>query len=393
MVSLDGLNESEKSLVAFALMQRLCELFDRKPELNASLRLMVVMDEVWQFFRRERDFTERKESSLEKVVRLGRKYGFGLVVSTQQVEDMPKVFFNSCSLMMLHQQRESAYMGRNLLELNRFESAYLRSAAQGEMLLFDRGMAQRGQTWPEYVKASPLADAEIACLAKKYAPYTPSAIREAEMPIEMQDSFAPEATTGRPDILKGLDIPSVVVYRFLVALANSGSLKGANRTLKEKGWVTSDTTIYGNKSKPSLLDRAKSSGYVSEEGSLTKKALDVVDPDLLIARQGIYAGNEEHKELMRKTIRMVQDRGEFAFVPKDKDGFDVGEHQAVTKSAWDFGGLTAYECQTSAVKEELEKAVDKSRRTVAKLVFVVSGAELGKTIGETTANQYEIMVI
>jgi hypothetical protein len=89
---------------------------------------------------------------LEKVVRLGRKYGFGLVVSTQQIEDVPKVFINSCALLMLHQQREHRYFGREVLGFGEFEDAYLTAAGQGEMLLFDRGVAQKGQLWPDYIK-------------------------------------------------------------------------------------------------------------------------------------------------------------------------------------------------------------------------------------------------
>ncbi len=65
VISLAGLNESEKTLVVYAIMQRLAELFDKKPELGNSLKLMVILDEAWQFFKREREFDRFKESSLK----------------------------------------------------------------------------------------------------------------------------------------------------------------------------------------------------------------------------------------------------------------------------------------------------------------------------------------
>ena len=251
VVSLAGLNESEKSLAVYAIIQRLAELFDKRPELKREPKLMVILDEAWQFFKREREFDAYRESSLEKVVRLGRKYGFGLVVSTQQIDDVPKVFINSCSLIMLHQQRESTYMGRDILELRGFESAYLNSAAQGEMLLFDRGMAQKGQWWPDYVKTEPFSCAEATRLAGKYGSYVPSVIHEPQMPIETHDGGRQQSNaTGKKEVLKGLDLPSVAVYRFLVALYKTNNLTAAYKMLREKGWLTSKASIYGGLENP-----------------------------------------------------------------------------------------------------------------------------------------------
>ncbi len=109
---------------------------------------------------------------------------------------------------------------------------------------------------------------------------------------------------------------------------------------------------------------------------LTSKGLDVVDPERLIARQGVLAGSEEHKDLMRKKIRMVQGKGDFAFVDSEKDGFDVGAITARTRSAWDTGSLTIYECQTNAIREELEKCVEKARMHSAQLIWVTGSGEV-----------------
>lgn len=387
LISLAGLNESEKSLVVYSIMQRISELFDRSPELNSRLRLMVVMDEAWQFFKRERELDLHRESSLEKVVRLGRKYGFGLVVSTQQIEDLPKVFVNSCSLLMLHQQREYQYYGRDVLGLGEFESAYLKAADQGEMLLFDRGMAQKGQLWPDYVKVTPLSAGESALLASRYKAYSPNTILEPEMPIEMQDSGNHAGTGAKKGIFDGLDIPSVAVCRFMIAISRTKSITAAHGMLKEKGWLTSLASLYGGRSKPSILSRAISSGYVSQEGRLTEKGLNVVDPERIIAKQGIYSGSEEHKELMRKTIRMIHDRGNFAFTLTDKDSFDIGELKAKMKRIWNYEELLVYECQTNAIAEEVNKCIERARKLGAGMAFVTNSEEIAETIKKSTQNQ------
>jgi len=394
LISLSGLNESEKSLVVYSLMQRISELFDKSPELNSKLRLMVVLDEAWQFFKREREFDMNRESSLEKVVRLGRKYGFGLVVSTQQIEDVPKVFINSCALLMLHQQREYQYFGKNVLGLGEFEDAYLKGADQGEMLLFDRGMAQKGQLWPDYIKVSPLSGDESAMLAGKSKPYAPSTIHEPEMPIEMQDSGnnpSEARKTGKNSIFEGLDMPSVAIYRFMIALERTGNVTGAYAMLKEKGWLTSLASLYGGKSKPSILARAISSGYLTQEGKFTEKGLEVIDIERLVARQGIYSGSEEHKGLMRRSIRMIQDRGNFAFTLGDKDSFDVGELKAKMKRIWDFEELIIYECQTNSMAEEVNKCIERARKLNLDMVFVANSNEVAKALQKSTQRQCIIL--
>ena len=396
LISLAGLNESEKSLIVYSITQRISELFDKSPELNSRLRLMVIMDEAWQFFKREREFDAHRESSLEKVVRLGRKYGFGLVVSTQQIEDVPKVFINSCALLMLHQQREYTYFGKDVLELGKFESAYLKAADQGELLLFDRGKAQKGQLWPDYIKVNPLSAEESSILASRSKAYTPCMIHEPEMPIEINDTgnLALEVRkTGRKSIFEGLDIPSVAVYRFMVAIKRTSNITEAYAMLKEKGWLTSLASLYGGKSKPSIMARTISSGYLTQEGNFTEKGLTVIDPERIISKQGIYSGSEEHKELMRKTIRMIQDRGNLAFTLSDKDSFDVGELKAKMKKIWNFEELIVYECQTNAIIDQLEKAIEKAKKFKVELAFVVCIKELEKAIRDEIGDDYVIIVV
>lgn len=394
VVSLKGLNESEKSLVAYSILQRLTELFDREQWAGDRPRLVVVIDEAWQLFRKANDYEAGKETVAERIVRLGRKYGVGIVVSTQQLEDVPKVFVNSSSLLMIHQHMESSYYGRDLLRLNNYENAYMRNAAQGEMLLFDRGEAQKGKWWSDYLKVAPLSGSEISTLAGRYAKYEPSKIQEAEMPIEMHDSSAVPKEAGKPGITEipgRLDMPAVVVYRLLVALARTGNKRMAHDLIKAKKWVVGDATIYGGTGKPSLIERAKNGGYLNEKNGFTQRGMKIIDPLKLIEKQGILSGSEEHKELMRKTIVMIQDRGNYAFTIEDKDGFDIGEIKAKTRNAWDHC-FTIYECQTNAMKSEIDKCVRRAQRYNAGIVFVVPSEKVGKEIKEI-GNEYDCIVI
>ena len=52
------------------------------------------------------------------------------------------------------------------------------------------------------------------------------------------------------------------------------TLRSLGRLLKEKGWITSDATIYGGSGKPSILARAAGSGYATQEGKLAKKGIE-----------------------------------------------------------------------------------------------------------------------
>jgi hypothetical protein len=382
VVSLAGLNESEKALVVYVIIQRMTEYFDSVPEKERKLKLMIVMDEAWQFFRHERSFDVHKESSLEKVVRLGRKYGFGLAISSQQIEDVPKVFLNSCSLVMLHQQREYSYFGKDIIGLDAFEAAYLKSAAQGELLLLDRGMAQQGRWWNDYVKVMPISDEERIMLREKSKGFTPKEIEEPELPIEMHENGFSVGEAKEKGILEEIDLPSVAVYRFLLALQREKNLTNAYDFLIKNEWLTSSSSIHGSQSRPSIMERAIASGYVNEDGVLTLRGASVVDPSHMIENQGVRAGSEEHKELMKRTITMIQGRGNLAFVPFNKDSFDVGEIDAESKHAWSFKSFKIYECQTNAIKGEIEKCLSRAKAFNTVPTIVVKTLEMKNQVIE-----------
>lgn len=391
IVSLQGLNESEKSLVSYAILQRITEQFDKNPNKDAKPRLLVAMDEAWQPQKGQEKYKQEKESAAERIVRLGRKYGIGVLVSTQQLEDLPKVFYNSSSLVMLHQHREASYHGKDILQLDSYEQEYIKNAAQGEMLLLDRGQAQSGNPHSQYVRVTPLSSSETQVLAGLSNPYSPERITEPEMPIEMHDNGVPVQAEGKEEgegALKGVDMPSVAVYRYMVALSRTGSVRGANRMVQDNGWLTSKPSIYGKEGKPSIFERAQNGGYVDQDGVLTVKGRKVIDPNEVIAKQGVLAGSEEHKELMRKAILAIQDNGNFAFTRSDKDSFDIGEIKAKTKSSWNTGNLTIYECQTNSMKSEIDKCISRAKRFKAKLVFVAV-KQIADIIKEVAGERYE----
>ena len=277
----------------------------------------------------QESYRQTQESVAEKIVRLGRKYGIGILVSTQQLEDLPKVFYNSSALVMLHQHREASYHGKDILQLDPYEQEYIKNAAQGEMLLLDRGRAQAGNPHSQYIKVTPLTGAETQALSRLSEPYSPAKITEPEMPIEVEDGGAAvreEPQTEGKGVLKGLGVepPSVAIHRFMVALSRTGDTTEANRMMKDKKWLTGKASIYGGGGKQGILERAQSKGYVDPESKLTQRAAGVIDGDALIARQGANSGGEEHKELMRKTIRMIQDAGKLAFTLDAQDSSTSG---------------------------------------------------------------------
>ena len=214
---------------------------------------MVVVDEAWQLLKREREFDVIKESVAERIVRMGRKYGIGIIISTQQIEDIPKVFINSSSLLMVHQHREASYYGKDILQLDPYERSYMRNAAQGEMLLFDRGMTQKGHMHAEYVKVEPLSESETGQLAKSNTQYLPERIAETELPIEEHDIRNDEQPIiNRPSdkniygqeprkIVLPSDMPTPPQYAGLLAIYNnpSAELNSLIKYIKDRAWFTS----------------------------------------------------------------------------------------------------------------------------------------------------------
>ena len=386
VISLAGLNNSEKSLVAYAIMQRLTELFEKNPGFGAKLKLLVVLDEAWQFLvgeKREFGLEMHEESLVEKIIREGRKYGFGIVISTQQVEDLPNVYINSSALVMLHYYRNIGFYNKKKFDLDPFELSYISSAAQGEMMLFDRGVNHEGQWWADYIKVMPLSEEEIAQLAGSTRQYTPKRIDEPELPIEEHQYTKPVAErrvvkTYTASFPIPIGAPSASEHAALLGILNAKekTMSEIIGIIKERGWITSPATLYGyNGSKPGILDTVVKQGMAKRTFNsfeLTEKGLNWVEPTRIIANQSDKLGSEHHKRLLIKTVEKLHESNTLVLTTNDKHSFDLLGYpvQAAKKWLWDARAVKGYEIQTSARPDSVEMNSGKARRWKIPLVWV-----------------------
>lgn len=409
VVSLRGLNDSEKLLASHSILRRITELFDAEPS-TGGIRLMVALDEAWQIFKREKELETAKESVAERIVRLGRKYGVGIMISTQQLEDVPKAFINSSSLLMLHQQRDITYFGRDLLELGDLGREYLRNAAQGEMFLFDRGEAQKGNRHPSYVKVGPLTQEEIRTALGSAARIVPEEISGPQMPLEEHADIIGDNTNSekpaqsrvytKSKIAIPHDAPSPKQYAGLLAIRAK-----QNSTLKElvdyvagRGWFRSPNTLYGTKASPGIFQNLVLNGYATEKNgkyALAEKGEQWVDPDMLMANQPDKQGSEEHKQLMRKTIAMLQDKLVLAVISKEKHSFDIlgiPVHETM-HSRWGISKAKGYEVQTNARRDSIKENIVKCQRWNTPMVWVSDNPKVITEIERITNNRNEYLLI
>jgi hypothetical protein len=357
VLSLAGLNDNEKSLVTYFILQRICELFE-KGSIGSKPRLLVAIDEAWQLMSRQQSFLKlpnAHEMLAEKIVRLGRKYGFGIITSTQQLEDLPNAFINSSSVIMLHSYRQQ--WRNNALSLNALDIEYARGAAQGECLVMDRLRSQMGQTWLDYVKVSPVSDAELERLRLNSNPIKPAELSAQESAISI---------TGRHEVRKSrifipIGAPSPSEHAAMLAIyRNPGAGKARLVScIKEKGWISSDATIYGYQGKPGVLEKLVSAGFAAvEEGryGLTEQGKKWMDPEHIMANQSDKLGSEEHKRLMAKTIEKLHEENVLVITSSVKHSPDLISFPVskAKKYLWDTANAMGYEIQTSARKDAIE---------------------------------------
>ena len=363
VLSLAGLNDNEKSLVTYFILQRICEMFE-KGAIGSKPRLLVAIDEAWQLLSKQQQFMKMPtahEFLAEKIVRLGRKYGFGIITSTQQLEDLPKAFINSSSIIMLHSYRQQ--WKDNIMSLSPLDIEYAKSAAQGECLVMDRIRAQQGQTWMDYVKVRPLAAKEVEALKAVSDTYVPQKLAPVNPSMELnreKDSQREYVTEGRKlKIPKGA--PSPTEHAALLAiLVNEGAQKQELVAfVKDKGWVGSDATIYGFKGKSGIFEKVIALGLAAKKGngySLTQQGRAWADPEKIILGQSDKIGSEEHKRLLIKTIEKLHESNMLVVSPREKHSFDLVAWPVNQKKKylWNLRGAKGYEAQTSARKDAIE---------------------------------------
>jgi GTPase SAR1 family protein len=375
IVDMEGLTDIEKKLVTHTIIQRIIEEF----KVQDRIKLYIALDDAYQAIVNY----QNKETNITKVVREGRKYGFGLLISTQLLNDLPEAIVANTSVKFVMSYHEPIALDRihRMLVFTEVEKALLHRMPVGSCMLFDQNAIQNGMPQPAFIEVDRIGTDEKNKLKEAIKRLNVTAYAAPAMPGK-----------GVHNVIRELDIPSVSVYRLLVAFSRTNDLTGAYKVLKDKRWITSQTTIYGTKSKPSLVQRATDSGYFAD-GKLTQKAFAVLDPYLMIQKQGNRKGSEEHTGLMKHTIEMIQDKGNFAFALRERESFDIGELKTdpKIKGMWDYYAVTAYEIQTNAIRSEIERCIEKAKEQQTELVFVTNGNKNKEEIERLTGNEYKCL--
>jgi hypothetical protein len=258
----------------------------------------------------------------------------------------------------------------------------------GYAFIIDENAVRYGKTYPAFIEIDKLSDYEIKRLSTVVKRITISGY-----PIEKEEKVEKKVEKLKVKEV-GFKIPEVSLYRFLVALHKTKSVSEALKFLKEKGLVTGRATLYGGPKTLPLFDKAKEEGYVNEKGELTNKALMIVDPNLMILNQGARAGGEVHKALMKKVIEIEQEKGNFVFVPKERESFDVGVLVPEKKKGlWSKNVIRAYEIQTNARASEIEQCLQRQREGKYELIFVTNSKKVKEDIQKITGTAYKILVL
>ena len=267
-----------------------------------------MVDEAWQLLNSSSRLGVH-ESLAERVIRVGRRYGFGIMTSTQQLSDVPESFINSSSLIFLHNYRQ---LNMNGLALNQFDLAYLNSAGQGECLVFDRLRSQNGHTHADYVKIRQLDAGEYAKLKAKSANFEVPSYGEQQRFPELPKTPAELSVARKSPFKIPEGAPSPAEHAAMLALYYSTDKTKAGLVgyIKERGWIRSPTTLYGYTAKPGILDGIVNAGFAAKSRTsyeLTEQGLKWVDPEQILVNQSDKLGSEEHKRLLIKTINKLHE--------------------------------------------------------------------------------------
>jgi hypothetical protein len=123
--------------------------------------------------------------------------------------------------------------------------------------------------------------------------------------------------------------------------------------------------------------------------------MDILDAKSMIARQGITRGGEEHGQIMEGIIKMIQNKGNFPFVPIQVGSFDVGEIETDVQSKylWNYKSINTYEAQTNAIKEELDNCIERSKAINSRLIFAAGNEKVGNAILQITNQKFNCIII
>ncbi len=389
IVNLSKLTDSEKTIVTLSIIQRIIEQFEGNKE--NGVRLNIALDDAYKAVANYNG----KETLVTRVIREGRKYGFALVISTQLLNDLPNSIATNTAVKFIHTYHDpyATETIHKLMNMTELEKDILYRMPVGSCFLFDSNAIQKGKSNPAFVQIEKTSNVERRKLS--------GMIEKVEMKVYKAKEHAKIYNTthveksANTSVQQPQHVPEVSVYRFLIAMTKCDNKEAAIRMLREKRWVSSTSTLYGNTRKPSITQRAESAGYLNRNGKLTEKAMKIVNPTLMINAQGMNAGGQLHRELMKKTIEMIQDKGNYAFVPEARNSFDVGELIPVpkVKTVWSNSNLTVYEIQTDAEKIHIDRCIKKAKTNKAKLVIVTNNQKIKEELDRQTNRGFTCIIL
>ncbi len=192
--------------------------------------------------------------------------------------------------------------------------------------------------------------------------------------------------------------PASMIYMAILAIHRNKSAKIGvlARYLKDKGLVTSPTTLYGNRASIGIFENAVKLGYATNKDSyeLTREGLKWIDAITLIER-GKNLGSELHRQLMKKTIEYLQDQGMLVIVPEEADAPDMIAYSVDKKKKylWDDRNRRAYEIQTTARKENVLANMERDRKLGLPITWVNYDKTILEGIKSLTENKDEYLLI
>ena len=157
MSPLRGLDMA-KGLVAYTVLQRIHERLEAS---NLSqLRLLVVIDEAHLLVKTKREATAAitREPLVVRILRLGRKFGFGLIISSQLIVDLPVEIVGNAATVILFsfdEPQQIAYV-RKLVNLSKAELEMYARLPQGGCFV-----KRLGERYPALVKVQRVDSDEI----------------------------------------------------------------------------------------------------------------------------------------------------------------------------------------------------------------------------------------
>ena len=182
-----------KALVSYAVLQRIYERFDVKG--FSPLRLLIVIDEAHRILKTEQQKAVISEEPLPvRIVRAGRKYGFGLVISSQLASDAPEALVTNTATVIAMQFDEPHQVNyiKKWLNLSKTELEIFGRLPRGGCFI-----KSLGKRYPALVKvqmASPDEFRAARTLAQLVLPYR---VAKATQPSTPPPSLTPK-TRGEP---------------------------------------------------------------------------------------------------------------------------------------------------------------------------------------------------